>query len=98
MDAPFPLTGPCSSKDGTSLYAASIIILRTSFVIGLVLVLLFLHHARPSTPLAIFLLLLTILLCKFLWDFFFICFFICPRLWTFIVFLAYSWWYLQSLL
>src|SRR6267378_5637258 len=98
MDAPSLLTGPCSSRVGTSLYTASTIILKISFVIGLILVFLFLHHAHPSTPLAIFLLLLMILLCKFLWDFFFICFFVCPRLWTFIVFLSYSWWYLRALL
>src|SRR6266404_1015857 len=98
MDVPSPLTGLCSSRDGISLYAVSIIISKISFVIGLVLVSLFLHHARPSTLLAIFLLLLTILLCKFLWDFFFICFFVCPRLWTFIVFLSYSWWYIRALL
>src|SRR5882762_6834184 len=98
MDAPSLLTGLCSLRVGTSLYAASTTILKISFVIGLVLVFLFLHHARPSTLLAIFLLLLTILLCKFLWDFFFICFFVCPRLWTFIIFLSYLWWYLRSLL
>src|SRR6266404_132827 len=98
MDTPFPLTDPCSLKDGIFLYDANTIILRIFFVIGLILVSLSLHHACPSTLLAIFLLLLTILLCKFLWDFFFICFFVCPRLWTFIIFLAYLWWYLRSLL
>src|SRR6266404_810467 len=98
MDTPSLLTGLYSLKVGTSLYAASITILKIFFVIGLVLVFLSLHHIRPSTPLAIFLLLLTILLCKFLWDFFFICFFVCPHLWTFIVFLSYSWWYLRALL
>src|SRR6266404_1956354 len=98
MDAPFLLTGLCSSRDGIFLYDTNTIILRIFFAIGLVLVFLSLHHAHPSTPLAIFLLLLTILLCKFLWDFFFLCFLVCPRLWTLIVFLSYLWWYLRALL
>src|SRR6266404_1556997 len=98
MDTPFLLTDLCNLRDGISLYAANIIILRTFFAIGLVSVFLFLHHARPSTPLALFLLLLTILLFKALLDFCCICFIACPCLWSFIVFLSYSWWYLQALL
>src|SRR6266404_498243 len=98
MDAPFPLTGLCSLRDGTSLYAASITISRIFFVIGLASAFLFLHHARPLTPLALFLLLLTILLFKAFLDFCYICFIACPRLWSLIVFLSYSWWYLRALL
>src|SRR6267378_1932314 len=97
MDAPSPLTVTCSSKVGTSLYALNIIILRIFFAIGLALVCLSLHHARPSTPLALFLLLLTILLFKAFLDFCYICFVACPRLWTLIVFLSYSSWYIRSL-
>src|SRR6266403_3945946 len=97
MDVLSPLTGLCSSRDGISLYAANIIILRTFFTIGLVSVFLFLHHTRPSTPLALFLLLLMILLFKALLDFCYICFIACPCLWSLIIFLSFSWWYLQSL-
>src|SRR6266403_2047369 len=97
MDAPSPPTATYSSKDDISLYILNTIILRIFFVIGLASVFLSLHHARPSTLLAIFLLLLTILLFKALWDFLLICFIVCPCLWTFIIFLLYSWWYLRSL-
>src|SRR6266404_4797396 len=98
MDGQFLLMGLCILREDTSLYATNITILKIFFITGLALLLLFLHHTRPLTPLAIFLLLLTIFLCKALWDFFFICFFVCPCLWTLIIFLSYAWWYLQLFL
>src|SRR6267378_8634011 len=97
MDEQPPLTGPCSLRDDISLYDANITISKILFIIGLALVLLFSHHTHPSTPLALFLLLLTILLFKAFLDFCYICFIACPHLWTLIIFLSYSWWYLQSL-
>src|SRR6267378_810983 len=98
MDKQSLPTGTWSLKDDISLCINNPTISKIFFVIGLVFPLLCLHHACPSTPLAIFLLLLMILLCKALWDFFFICFFVCPHLWTLIVFLSYAWWYLRALL
>src|SRR6266404_2080289 len=98
MDAPSPLTATYSSKDDTSSYVLNTIILRIFFVIGLALLCLSLHHTRPSTPLALFLLLLTILLFKAFLDFCYICFVACPHLWSLIILLSYSWWYLRSLL
>src|SRR6266404_1074714 len=98
MAAPSRSSVTWTLREDIFLYVGKLITSRISFAIGLALPLLFLHHIYPSTLLALLLLFLTIILFKCLFDLLYLCFVACPYLWTYIILLSYSWWYLRSLL
>src|SRR6266404_3943898 len=91
MDEQSPTTDIWSSKEDTSLYDDNHTISKIFFITGLAFLLLFLHYTHPLTPLALFLLLLMILLCKVLLDFLVTCFLSCPCLWTLVIVTGNPW-------